>query len=257
MRPEEHQRMAELEWQHWWFVGTRRVLLAEARRCLGPALAGHARILDLGCGTGYTSHLLHSLGRVTALDRSAFALRLLRPRAPAAVPVQADAARLPFAAGSFDLICAFDVLEHLPDDHAALREILRCLAPGGTLLLTVPAHPWLWSGHDEALSHHRRYRRSELRAALAGAGFALERLGFYNSLLFAPVAGLRLLQRLPRGRSTAVGEGSRAAVSDLRPLPGLLNRALAGVLGAERHLLRHVDLPIGLSLLAVAHAERA
>jgi SAM-dependent methyltransferase len=150
---------------------------------------------------------------------------------------------LPLARESFDAVIASDVLEHIADDRSAVAEVARVLRPGGVFLFTVPAHPWLWSGHDEALWHQRRYRRAGLKRLLAEAGFELRWLSYWNAVLFPVVAMHRALGRLRRG-----GE----PVSDAR-LPGpLANRTLFGILVAEAAALRYVTFPLGVSLAGVA-----
>jgi len=258
--------MAELEDHHWWFSGTRRVILAELEAVLPDQPAGviRRRVLDLGCGTGRTTALLARWGWVVGLDEAAWALASTSRRAPAAAPVRGSATRLPFADGCFDLVCALDLVEHVADDRAVLEEIGRVLRPAGLLLLTVPAWPWLWSEHDEALDHQRRYLAGTMRSLLAGAGLELCRLTHYNALLFPLAVAYRLLRRTSKrpshGAGGAADRGSKAEVaprSDLTAVPEPLNRLLGGVLAAERHLLRCIDLPLGLSLLAVARRRPA
>ncbi|MGH2870534.1 MAG: class I SAM-dependent methyltransferase, partial [Solirubrobacteraceae bacterium] len=151
---------------------------------------------------------------------------------------------LPFRADRFDLITCLDVIEHTPEDRPALAELLRVCRPGGFMLVTVPAYPSLWSWHDEANHHFRRYTRSSLRAAVEGAGWALCRLSSFNSLLLAPAAVVRLAQRR---RGTTDGHSN-----DLEVGPAWLNTALEQALRAEASWLsRGRTLPAGLSLIAV------
>lgn len=151
---------------------------------------------------------------------------------------------LPYAKGSFDLVCAFDVIEHVEMDRASLAALAGTLRPGGRLVMTVPALPWLWSSHDEAHHHFRRYTRKELDAALRSAGLRPTKVSYFNTLLFPAIAALRLISK------TLKRDGS-----DDRLPPAWLNRLLDGIFGLERPLLRRFSLPAGVSLLAVA--ERA
>jgi SAM-dependent methyltransferase len=158
--------------------------------------------------------------------------------------VQAAIGELPFGDESFDLIVCLDVLEHVADDSAALRELTRVTRPGGAMLLSVPAWPLLWSSHDEAAAHRRRYRRRDLTALASGAGWHLERDGYFNCLLLPIAALLRLADRARASR--------RARGSHLRLTPTWLDGPLELPLRAEAGLLRRgVRLPAGLSLIGV------
>ncbi len=160
---------------------------------------------------------------------------------------------LPWDDQTFDLITCLDVIEHTPDDRATLRELRRVTKPGGWLLVTVPAYQSLWSSHDEANHHYRRYERDTLTEAATEAGWLLVRLTSFNSLLLAPAAAVRVAQR-------RINRDSDDAKYDpgLRLGPGWLNDALEGPLRLEaRWLARGHTLPVGLSLLAVLANPRA
>jgi SAM-dependent methyltransferase len=240
--------MFRVEAEHFWFVGTRRVIVDVLEQALGSALPG-ARVLDLGCGTGYTLTRLPSTVRAVGLDYSETALGLSSRRDSGASLVRADATRLPFRAGSFDAVLALDVLEHLDADGRAAAEIRRILKPSGVAIVTVPAFRWLWSGHDEALDHRRRYTLPEISEVLRDAGLLIERASYYNFWLFPPIAALRALERL-RPRKAAASD------ADVGIPPAPLNRALAGLLGSERHLVTRGSLPFGVSCLVTARVSR-
>lgn len=250
MRPDEHERMYRVEARHFWFRGTRAVIVAALERALGARLAT-ARLLDLGCGTGFTLTQLPSGVRAVGLDYSATALRLARRRATGAELVRGSAYALPFAEASFDAALALDVLEHLDDDLGAARELHRVIAPGGVAIVTVPAFAELWSAHDEALDHHRRYRLHEIVGVLRDAGFEIEHSTYYNFFLFPVVAAARLV-----GRARAALGLAPAGQADLRVPPAPLNALLHGVLGAERMIAPRMRLPIGVSCLVVARRGR-
>jgi len=236
--------MFRAETEHFWFVGTRTVIAQTLRQALGARVVG-ARVLDLGCGTGYTLTRLPEGVRAVGLDFAPAALALSSRRASGAALVRGDATRLPFADGCFDAVLALDVLEHLDSDAEAAREIGRVLKPNGVLIATVPAFRWLWSQHDEALDHRRRYTLSEVTELLRSAGFGIERASYYNFFLFPMIAGLRAWGRLwPRqtGRVEA----------DVAIPPRPINRLLSAVLGAERHILTHASFPVGVSCLVSA-----
>ncbi len=243
MDPREHDRMAAQEERHFWFRGTRRVILAVLRRAVGDR---PGRVLDLGCGTGFTLAQVEGEPRV-GLDRSAHALAWARGKGGLTL-ARGEASALPFADRSFDVVLALDVLEHVDDDAGAAREAWRVLRPGGVLLATVPALRSLWSDHDEALEHRRRYRAGELRTLLSGAGFDAIDAGYYNFFLFPLVAASRILTRLRPRRGQAH--------SHLRTPPRPINDVLAAVLGAERHLALRVPFPVGVSIIAVARRPR-
>jgi len=242
--------MYEHETRHWWFAGTRRVVLDVLARHL-PADDRPPRLVDVGCGTGGTTVRLARLGRAVGVDLAPAALTLARERGKAADPaplwLRADAAGLPLATGWADAVTLLDLLEHTDDERPVLAEALRVLRPGGLLLVTVPALPALWSEHDEALHHRRRYRRSGLKNVLEDQGVEIQLLTHYNSLLLPAVAVARGLGRLRR----AVRPRGGPPESDLALPPGPINRLLAGLLASERHLIRRTRLPLGVSLLAV------
>jgi SAM-dependent methyltransferase len=181
---------------------------------------------------------------VTGVDRSSAALHYCKLRDHSRL-VLARAEQLPVAAGSADVVTALDLLEHIADDGAATAEFARVLRPGGLLVVTVPAIPALWSEHDEALDHLRRYRAARLRRVLTGAGLRIERLSPLITALLLPIGGLRLVQRLlPRRK------GSPQTAFILPPAP--INRLLTMMLWLESRWLLRFDLPIGVSLMAVA-----
>ena len=176
---------AAIEAEHWWFVGRRRLFAREiARRRIGPA----ARILDLGTSTGTNLRMLREAGfpNVAGLDSSEEALRWCLDKLPGNV-VKGDITRLPFGHEQADLVLATDVIEHLDDDRAAIREIARVLKPGGAVLVAVPAFALLWGLQDQVAHHKRRYRKHEVQQMLSDAGLIVERSYYFNYLLFLPI----------------------------------------------------------------------
>jgi SAM-dependent methyltransferase len=237
--------MAAVERHHWWFRG-RRALVAEAIGRL--PLAAEAAIVEIGCGTGGNLAMLETFGRVTAVEGAAEARALMRERVGRDSVAGWLPEPLPLHDRAFDLAVLLDVLEHVEDDAAGLRRIARLLRPGGHLVLTLPAFPALWSAHDDAHGHHRRYRRRGVRTLLAACGFEVLRATHFNTALFPAVAALRMVAR----RLGAEPPGHRLA-----PLPRAVNALLEAVLAAERRLLRVVDLPFGVSLLVTARLADA
>jgi SAM-dependent methyltransferase len=235
--------MAELDSRHWWFTARHRILDGIIERIVKPP--ADARILELGAGTGHNLAMLSRFGRVEAseLDPGARKLaseRLGRPVVEAALP---DLSMFP--AATYDLIALLDVLEHVPDDRSSLVAIKDRLKPGGALLLTVPINPWMWSAHDVAHHHHRRYRKREIESLAKDAGYEIELISPFNSLLFPPIAAVRLI-----GKLTGKDDSDDAMPS------APVNKALDLVFGLERGLIGRVPMPFGVSLVAVVRRPR-
>lgn len=213
MEATEVRKLTELEDTHWWYRERRR-LLKRLVRGLGQGLA-----LDIGAAGGGNTRVLRGLGwQAAALEYGGEGAQVCAERG---IPVlRADATRLPVADESLDLVVAFDVLEHLEDDVSAAKGVFNALRPGGTFAVAVPADPKLWSAHDEAVGHVRRYTRETLTSLLLGAGFELESVKSWNVLL----------------RPAAAWKRRNSTGSDLEQLPAWLNAALFGVVATERWL---------------------
>jgi SAM-dependent methyltransferase len=242
-----YRELYELEDRHWWFRSRRRVvraLLDQAQ--LGPA----PRILDAGCGTGRNIVEYATLGEVEGVDFSADAVEFCRLRGIEGVR-QAPLEQLPFEADRFDLIVATDVIEHLDDDRLALAELGRVAAPGGRLVLTVPAYAWLWSRHDESLHHKRRYTAARMRAQLEAAGWQPRFLTYFFTALLPGVAAVRAFRRADRNGS-ANGESDCSLTS-----PGVGRLLELPSRGEAKLIERGVRLPAGVSLGVVATAPQA
>ncbi|HEY0114905.1 MAG TPA: class I SAM-dependent methyltransferase [Allosphingosinicella sp.] len=237
-----YDRMAELDSRHWWYRARREVLARLIQRRVRPA-AG-AAILEIGCGTGHNLEMLGRFGAVEAIEldpaaRAVAEQRLGRPVGSARLP---ELEEVPEA--SFDLVALLDVLEHVEDDRAALRSIARRLKPGGSILITVPAFPWMWSAHDVVNHHHRRYTKKTLRAAIAEAGLDAPFVGYFNSILFPAAAGARLVGRLL---------GKEGSDDKLPPKP--VNTVFEALFGLERHAIGRLPLSPGVSIAAVVTAK--
>jgi SAM-dependent methyltransferase len=238
MDPREHERLARFEEWYWWHRGRQAIV----RRILARYAPAGARILDVGCGTGATTLALRRFGSVVGLDLGRRALEVARARGLAVA--QASAVRLPAAEGAFDLVLALDVLEHLDDDVAAACEMRRALRPGGHLVATVPAYPFLWSAHDEALAHRRRYLRRQLVETLERAGFEIALCSYVMGSILPAAIAVRLYERWVR--RPARRESGYVIV------PAPVNALLAWITGAGSLLLPWVRLPFGLTIAAVA-----
>ena len=236
-----YDQMAALDQRHWWYVARRKILSDLIRRRVKPPEG--ARILEIGCGTGHNLEMLGKFGRVDALEvdetaRAFAAKRLGREVFESPLP---ELIGIPRA--HYDLVAAFDVIEHIRDDEAAIRSIARLLRSGGKFLVTVPAHQWMWSAHDVVNHHQRRYSKDGLRKLVEGSSLKLDSIGYFNSLLFPIALAERLASKI-RGREDA----------DLGLPPAPLNQLLERIFAAERVLVGRVPLPPGLSLFAVASA---
>jgi SAM-dependent methyltransferase len=236
-----YQHMAELDERHWWYCARRDVLAPLIRRLVKPP-AG-AAILEIGCGTGHNFTMLGEFGHVDALELDDEARAIAEKRLGRRIM----SAPLPELAGvlerHYDMIGAFDVIEHIDDDRAALASIATRLKSGGKFVMTVPAHQWMWSAHDTVNHHKRRYSKAGLRQLIEASPLQLHRVGYFNSLLF-PVAVAERMASRARGKENA----------ELGIPPAPLNAALRRTFAAERHLIGRVPLPPGLSLFAVASA---
>lgn len=242
MNAAEIQRLAHFEQSYWWHRARRTIVSRLLRRFVQGA-SDH--VLDVGCGAGGTSVVLRELGRVCCVDFGRDAVEAARSRGLEVA--QMDATNLAVRPGAFDVAVALDVLEHLDDDAAAARELFCALRPGGLLLVTVPAYQWLWSSHDVALGHRRRYARRQVETLLRDGGFDVELCSYVMAAALPPAAAVRLIERLP-GRKPASG----AAESGYTALPRLVNEVLARVVGVDGLLAGRIPMLAGLSVAAVA-----
>ena len=234
-----YDRMAAHDSTHWWYRA-RRDILQDYLVHFGD-LPRDARILEIGCGTGHNLPMLARFGEVDAIEidpaaRAIAGERLGKRVGAAPLPALPGVPR-----GHYDLIAVLDVVEHIEDDVAALKAMRACLAPGGKILIAVPAHQWMWSAHDEVNHHHRRYSKKTLRAAIEAAGMRPHKLGYFNSLLFPLAAAARLLGRVT-GRDD----------SDDSPPPPAVNALFERIFRLERHLVGRVPMAPGVSLVTLA-----
>ncbi len=247
MEPEEYTRMYQLEDRYWWFVGRRRLvqaLMASVPACRVPP---DSRLLDVGCGTGAMSRELQPLGQVVSLDFCESALKMARTRGLTGL-CQGSAEALPFRSNTFQAITALDVVEHVKDDRGALREMYRVAAPGGVAIITVPAYRCLWSEHDVALHHYRRYTAPGIRRVVSEAGFRVLKLSYAMTLLLPAVAVTRWLQRLRP-------KAAREARATLPKLGDRANSLLLRLLEFEAGLVSRWYLPAGVSIVCIGQKE--
>ncbi|MDW7773260.1 MAG: class I SAM-dependent methyltransferase [Desulfobulbaceae bacterium] len=241
-KPETFAELACLEDGNFWFKARNRLIVWALRRYF-PHMQ---RYLEIGCGTGFVLAgvaAAYPLARLTGSEVFSVGLSHAARRVAKAELLQMDARHIPYVE-EFDVIGAFDVLEHINEDEAVLAEMLGVLHPGGGVVLTVPHHPRLWSRQDEYACHVRRYRAGELREKVLRAGFKVQfETSFVSLLLPAMIASRRV-----QGKAAADSD----PLAELR-LPGLLNSVFGGVMKAEHLLIRcGVRFPAGGSLMLVA-----
>ncbi len=245
MKHEEYERMYRFEDGYWWFVARRHLIISLIESHYPRD--GRLRILDIGCGTGKMLDELAAFGDVVGADFSPEALQFCVTRGVGADLARADARRLPFADGAFDVVTAMDIIEHIDDDKAASSEIFRVLRPGGRLLVTVPAFTSLWSEHDEALHHHRRYTVPRLKDLFQRVGLAVDRVSYTVTTLFPAIWAYRQVSNLlPQRR----GDGEKQA--NLVHFSEPVNAALLSLSRWETRLVHRLNMPFGVSVVCVA-----
>jgi len=241
MYEHEYDAMYRLEGSYWWYVARREL----AQELLSNEIDGRdsIRILDVGCGTGANVTAFMRLAPTIGIDASMDALHFCQSRGIKTVALS-PVEDLPFAGNTFDIVTALDVLEHTDDDLHCLREIHRISKRKGLVLITVPAYGFLWSEHDEALKHRRRYTAHELRNKLAITGFDVVRTSYFISTLFFPILALRIWQGLRKD--------STHPRTSIVVLPKWMNSALVGLLAFERRVFQQMNIPFGVSIVALA-----
>ena len=231
----------ELEDKHWWFISRREIVLELVGRFLKKE--DNNEILDIGCGTGIILKYLQQFGMVYGLDSSPIAVKYSNMRVNGAVKLGSLTDSVPFSENQFDLVMLLDVIEHIDDDEIALRKAYDLLKEKGIIICTVPAYKFLWSGHDDAQQHKRRYIRSELKTKIINAGFEIKKLSYYNTFLLLPIVLIRLIQNLTSKKEPSL--------NDYIP-PEPLNGLLEFIFSSEKHFLRKMNFPFGVSIVAVA-----
>lgn len=245
--PQEMQQhtyaiMDEVEGSHWWFVG-RRAILENFLKSISDKIRDPLvpiRILDVGCGTGANLEMLSQFGTAEGVDVSDDALEFCRQKGLNAQKGLAET--LPFADETFDLTTALDVVEHLDDDIAGLKEMYRVTKKSGYSLIFVPAFMWLWGVQDDISNHRIRYTKTQIVERLEKAGYKIERATYANWTFFAPILAGRTLMKL-----TGIKPVSENNVN----VPAL-NGVFGKLFGAERFWLKNFDFPFGVSIVIVA-----
>ncbi len=241
MQQHTYAIMRRVEENHWWFAGRRKIISSFVDKIVSKSKIEQPRILDVGCGTGANLEMLSQFGEAEGVDVSAEALSFCRARGLQNVK-QGEAEALPYEGGSFDLVTGLDVVEHLDDDLAGLKEMRRVVRCGGHALLFVPAFMFLWGVQDDVSHHRRRYTLAGLKQIVRQAGFEVERATYVNISFFAPILFGRLLMRVLRLRPE----------SENNITIGFLNGVMGKILGAESLALRYLNFPFGVSIVCVA-----
>ena len=244
MKEHTYPIMFRVEQAHWWYTGRRKILAEFVEQICRQVTDRRPRILDVGCGTGANLLMLSKYGEAEGVDIAEDALAFCRERGLDKVRLGAGE-ELPYEDGTFDLVTAFDVVEHMDDDLAGLREMRRVLRAGGRVLLFVPTFMFLWGLQDDVSNHRRRYRLPELRRVLEQAGFEIERTTYANITFFLPILVMRQLMRL-----TGIKTDSENNINVTA-----LNGVLGSVFGAESWILKRMNLPFGVSGLCVARVK--
>ncbi len=242
MKEDFYEEYAHYQSDHWWFLGRKKIILSLLSRFLGEGTNSRS-ILDIGCGTGVMLDSLQHYGKAMGIDMSDRAL-FFSNKITSAPLIQAEFTSLPFKGQSFDLVCAFDVLEHLDHDSDCVREAYRLCRPGGSVLVTVPAFQFLWGIQDVVSHHKRRYSQKEIINLLKRNGFYPVFSSYFNTFLFPVIAFVRLFSRLKKTQN-------RHSDLDIQT-PQLLNRMLTRLFGFERFLLKYFRFPFGVSLICLA-----
>lgn len=240
MEKNEYRIMYEIERTYWWFRGKRFLIEMLLKAHLGND--NSIKVLDIGTGTGNILELLQRYGTAYGVEVSTVAIQMLRQRDLNLI-VRSDANEpMPFKSNVFSIITCLDVLEHLENDFGLLGEMVRVCKPGGIILITVPAMPFLWSRHDEALHHKRRYTKKQLLNQIESLNCTVVKATYYNTSLFLPIAAVRTFKSFMRAEGKAKSDF-------FMPLPEWLNRALYSWYTTELSYLRIVDFPFGVSIV--------
>ena len=241
MQAHHYPILYEVEESHWWYVGRRQIIHSLVEKIRASLGTPNPRILDVGCGTGANLKMLAAHGQAEGVDISTQAIEFCRERGLDSVKLGA-AEQLPYDDGSFDLVTALDVIEHLDDDVAGLREMRRVLRRDGRLLVFVPAFMFLWGVQDEVSNHRRRYTLPGLLRAVETAGFSVEWSSYANISFFLPVMVVRSVMRWFRLR----------AATEYGINISLMNGPFSSLFAAERFILKSGRLPFGVSAVCIA-----
>jgi 2-polyprenyl-3-methyl-5-hydroxy-6-metoxy-1,4-benzoquinol methylase len=248
-----YDQFADIDRRHWWFVARRQIVASVLRQQFGSTPPGN--ILDVGCGTGGMLSMLTEFAPVVCgMDMSDEAIAYCRTQNfPESVQLYVGSLPddMPKGIDAWEVVTAFDVIEHLDDDRKTIQDAYSVLKPGGIFVCTVPAFEFLWGPHDDLNHHKRRYTSKDLLSKFNEAGFTIVKSTYFNSLLFPVVAAVRLGRR-----AIALGRKQEPKSDFTMPSPGM-NNLLIRAFGTEAGLLKTMSLPVGVSLLVIGQKPAA
>jgi SAM-dependent methyltransferase len=241
MNTYELKIMSEHENKYWWHIGRLSIIEKQIEIIENKSITKPIKMLNIGCGTGGTIELLsrHSKELVN-IDVSKEAIKYMKKGGHKATHV--NGTRLPFKENTFDMIVALDVLEHIKDEDLALNEWLRVLKKDGSLLITVPAHKWLWSGHDNSLEHFRRYSKKSLTDKIESAGFVNIRSSYMIAFSFILIVGFRMITKI-------INKSIKEETSYVK-VPNVINNMFISLLKIEAEFQKYFKMPLGTSIIA-------
>jgi SAM-dependent methyltransferase len=233
----------KLERSNWWFTTRLKIIELELDKVIDSR---SLNILNIGVATGATSDMLRKYGEVTSIEYDKETCTFLREHLQMDV-INASITELPFPGDKFDLVCAFDVIEHVSDDVLAYQEMTRVCSKNGLVAVTVPAFMFLWSEHDIINHHFRRYRKGDIKNIVNKIGLSTKRSTYFNSILFVPICMARALSNIFKNKD------KKLAKSDFRKFDfPILNNMLAKIFSIEKSLLSKFSLPFGVSYLEIS-----
>jgi ubiquinone/menaquinone biosynthesis C-methylase UbiE len=252
MNVEEYERMYTLEDTYWWFQGRMRMIETILKAYMKKKPRS-GRVLDVGCGTGLMLNRMKRWNPV-GMDLSKQSMKFCKHRGIKNLMI-GNVLEIPLKNQSMDLVLALDLIEHVENDQGMIQELSRVTRPGGYLMATVPAHQHLWSDHDIALHHHRRYSFSGFKRLLKSGGFEPVKYSYGITFTYHGITAFRYLQRWWQ-KATGVQETARPK-THLIPLPWFLNTPLIKLLHIEAFLLKYINLPFGISIMALCKKKEA
>ena len=237
-----------LERNHWWFKVRAKIILLLIDKSLAKNKDNNRTVLNIGAATGKTSEILAKYGEVTSLEYDKECCEFVNENLPIKV-INGSILELPFADNTFDLVCAFDVIEHVEDDKLALAEMKRVCKQNGLITVTVPAFMSLWSHHDIVNHHFRRYTKSNLTQLFTGNNLNYNFTTYYNSILFLPIFIFRLCTKIIPQNWIRKGAGTDATLGSET---GVVNKIMYQIFNIELNLLKGMKFPFGVSIFMSA-----
>lgn len=245
MHPEAYKEMVKTEDRHWWFMGRRQII---STTLTSLQLPENPKILEIGCGTGGNLEMLSQFGTISAMDMNQYAIGIASTKIDDSNNLKQGHCpdKIPFKENSFDLICLFDVLEHIDNDVDTLVAIKALLKVNGKIVITVPSYQWMFGAHDKFLHHKRRYSKSQLKKSIHSSGLNISRLTYFNTFLL-PIAMIVRLKEKVFKNSTNFGNKV--------PHP-IVNWLLTKIFMSESPILGFFNLPFGLSHLSILQKKQ-